>query len=52
MASASASSASGRAHRRLKLHCVEADLSLQDFLTRALREKLDREARRHRKGHA
>ncbi len=39
-------------HRRLKLHCVEADLSLQDFLTRALREKLDREARRHRKGHA
>ena len=31
-------------HRRLKLHCsVKADMSVQDFVARALREKLDRE---------
>jgi len=36
-------------HRRLKLHCVKADMSVQDFVTRALREKLDREGRRGRR---
>ncbi len=27
-------------HRRLKLHCVKADVLMQDFVRRALREKL------------
>jgi len=35
-------------HRRLKLHCVKADVLVQDFVARALREKLDREGRRDR----
>ena len=30
---------------RLKLHCVETDTSLMDFVTHALRERLDRLAR-------
>ena len=36
-------------HRRLKLRCVKLDMLVQDFVTRALREKLDREGRRDRK---
>jgi predicted HicB family RNase H-like nuclease len=27
-------------HRRLKLHCVESDVSVMDFVTDAVREKL------------
>jgi len=27
-------------HRRLKLHCVEFDVSVMDFVTDAVREKL------------
>ena len=27
-------------HRRLKLHCVESDVSVMDFVIDALREKL------------
>ena len=27
-------------HRRLKLHCVESDTALMDFVVSALREKL------------
>ncbi len=34
--------------RALKLHCVKAGTSVQDFVARALREKLDREGRRDR----
>ena len=34
---------------RLKLHCVMTDVLVQDFVTRALREKLDREGRRDRR---
>ena len=36
-------------HRRLKLHCVRTEVSVQDFVTRALRERLDREGRRGRR---
>ena len=36
-------------HRRLKLHCVRTEVSVQDFVTRALREKLEREGRRGRR---
>ena len=36
-------------HRRLKLHCVRTEVSVQDFVTRALREKLDHEGRRGRR---
>ena len=35
--------------RALKLHCVKAGMSVQDFVARALREKLDREGRRDRR---
>ena len=35
--------------RRLKLHCVKTDVLVQDFVARALREKLDREGRRDRR---
>ena len=35
--------------RALKLHCVHAGMSVQDFVARALREKLDREGRRGRR---
>jgi len=36
--------------RRLKLHCVETDTSLMDFVTHALRERLDRRGTRTRGG--
>ncbi len=36
-------------HRRLKLHCVSTDVLVQDFVTQAVREKLDREGRRGRR---
>ncbi len=29
-------------HHRLRLHCVEKETSLMDFVIRALRERLDR----------
>jgi predicted HicB family RNase H-like nuclease len=35
-------------HRRLKLHCVQAEVSLMDFVTDAIREKLGGKARRKR----
>ena len=31
-------------HRALKLHCVEADTSVMDFVTTSLQEKLRRDA--------
>jgi predicted HicB family RNase H-like nuclease len=31
-------------HRELKLHCVKSDLSVMDFVVKALGEKLQREA--------
>ena len=31
-------------HRELKLHCVKSDVSVMDFVVRALEEKLAREA--------
>jgi hypothetical protein len=31
-------------HRELKLHCVMSDLSVMDFVVKALAEKLQREA--------
>lgn len=31
-------------HRELKLHCVKSDVSVMDFVVRALGEKLSREA--------
>ena len=33
-------------HRELKLHCVEADVLVRDFVVAALREKLTKSARR------
>lgn len=33
-------------HRRLKLHCVASDVSVMDFVVRALEERLHREADR------
>ena len=33
-------------HRRLKLYCVEFDVSVMDFVTAAVRERLAREAKR------
>jgi predicted HicB family RNase H-like nuclease len=30
-------------HRELKLHCVKSDVSVMDFVVKALREKLGRE---------
>ena len=38
-------------HQRLKLHCVKAGVLIQGFVTRALREKLDRDGRRDRRRH-
>ena len=35
-------------HRRLKLYCVESDVSLMDFATAAIREKLGGKGRRKR----
>jgi len=32
-------------HRKLKLHCVKADVSLMDFVVSALEDKLQRETR-------
>jgi predicted HicB family RNase H-like nuclease len=37
-------------HRALKLHCVDADVSLMDFLVAALREKLGKAGGRKRAG--
>ena len=34
--------------QRLKLHCVKTGVLIQGFVTRALREKLDRDGRRDR----
>jgi hypothetical protein len=31
-------------HRELKLHCVKSDVSVMDFVVKALEEKLQREA--------
>ena len=31
-------------HRELKLHCVKSDLSVMEFVVKALQEKLQREA--------
>jgi len=31
-------------HRELKLHCVKSDVSVMEFVVRALEEKLSREA--------
>jgi predicted HicB family RNase H-like nuclease len=33
-------------HRRLKLHCVASDVSVMDFVVRALEERLQREGDR------
>ena len=33
-------------HRKLKLYCVESDVSVMDFVTEAVREKLAHEAKR------
>ena len=35
-------------HRRLKLHCVQTDTSVMDFVVTSLRDKLAREAGRKR----
>jgi predicted HicB family RNase H-like nuclease len=35
-------------HRRLKLHCVTHDVSVMEFVVRALEDKLAREAGRKR----
>ena len=35
-------------HRRLKLYCVQAEVSLMDFVTDAVREKLAGKGRRKR----
>jgi len=32
-------------HRRLKLHCVTNDISVMDFLVKAIEEKLGRKTR-------
>jgi predicted HicB family RNase H-like nuclease len=36
-------------HRELKLHCVQSDVSVMDFVVKALTEKLQREAGRSRR---
>lgn len=36
-------------HRSLKLHCVNADLTLMEFVVQALTEKLAREGRRKKR---
>ena len=35
-------------HHRLKLYCVESDVSVMDFVTAAVREKLSGKGRRKR----
>ncbi len=35
-------------HRQLKLHCVQTDTSVMDFVVTALRDKLARESGRRR----
>jgi hypothetical protein len=35
-------------HRQLKLHCVQTDTSVMDFVVTALRDKLTRESGRRR----
>ena len=37
-------------HRRLKLHCVESDTSVMDFVVAALREKLTKTRKRTSRG--
>jgi len=37
-------------HRELKLHCVNADVSVMDFVVAALKEKLAKAAGRKRAG--
>ena len=34
-------------HRELKLHCVQADVKLMDFVVAALREKLGKRTGKH-----
>lgn len=35
-------------HRELKLHCVKSDISVMEFVVRALEEKLTRDAGKKR----
>jgi predicted HicB family RNase H-like nuclease len=37
-------------HRRLKLFCVESDVSVMDFVTEAIREKMARKKGRSPRG--
>ena len=39
-------------HRELKLHCVQSDTSVMEFVVRALEEKLAKAAGRKRAGRA
>jgi len=39
-------------HRVLKLHCVETEVQLRDFVIRALEERLAKRSRRTRKPRA
>ena len=39
-------------HRRLKLHCVESDTSVMDFVVTAIEDKLGKVAGRKRAGRA
>ena len=39
-------------HRRLKLYCVTHEIAVQDFVTRAIEEKLGRRKTRPKKGTA
>ena len=39
-------------HRQLKLHCVQSDTSVMDFVVEALREKLGKGGGRRRAGRA
>lgn len=36
-------------HKALKLHCVHAEVSVMDFVTQAIGEKLGREGKRAKK---
>jgi len=35
-------------HRRLRLHCVTRELSVMEYVTQAIREKLAKEGRREK----
>ncbi len=37
-------------HRKLRLHCVTRDMLVRDFVVRAIREKLERDAERQQRG--